>query len=175
MRESVFVCEGYMRYRLAEKRDIEPICKLVASAIGEMENRRIFQWDSIYPTKEDFLDDMQKGTLYIGILDHDISVVFTINKECDEQYQNGVWEKPDSEYRVIHRLCVAPAYQNRGIAKETLDYIENKLRETGVESIRLDVFCNNPFALSLYRNNGYKDVGTASWRKGEFFLMEKCL
>ena len=68
-----------MRYRLAEKRDIEPICKLVASAIGEMENRRIFQWDSIYPTKEDFLDDMQKGTLYIGILDHDISVVYKLS------------------------------------------------------------------------------------------------
>lgn len=164
-----------MRYRLAEERDIEPVCKLVASAIGEMENRGIFQWDDIYPTKEDFLDDIHKRTLFVGILDHDISVVFTINKECDEQYQNGVWKKPDSEYRVIHRLCVAPAYQNRGIAKETLVFIENELRKTGVESIRLDVFCNNPYALSLYRNNGYKDVGIASWRKGEFFLMEKSL
>ena len=164
-----------MRYRLAKETDIESICRIISSAISEMENRGIFQWDSIYPTKEDFLDDIQDKTLFVGILDHDISVVFTINKECDEQYQNGVWEKPDSDYRVIHRLCVAPVYQNKGIAKDTLDYIENELRKTGVESIRLDVFCNNPFALSLYRNNGYKDVGIAKWRKGYFFLMEKVL
>ena len=164
-----------MFYKLAEEREIESIFRIVSSAIIEMEKNGIFQWDSRYPAKEDFRDDIHKKTLFVGILDQHISVVFTINKECDEQYQNGAWKYLNTEYRIIHRLCVDPKYQNMGIAKETLDQIENELRQVGVESIRLDVFYNNPFALSLYRNRGYKEVGTAEWRKGKFYLMEKHL
>ena len=164
-----------MFYKLAEEREIESIFSMVTSVIIEMEKNGIFQWDSIYPSKEDFLDDIHKKTLFVGILDQHISVVFTINKECDEHYQNGAWKYLNTEYRIIHRLCVDPKYQNMGIAKETLDQIENELRQVGVESIRLDVFYNNPFALSLYRNRGYKGVGTAEWRKGKFYLMEKHL
>lgn len=100
---------------------------------------------------------------------------FTINKECDAQYENGMWRYPDSEYRVIHRLCVDPICQNRGVAREALGYIEDVLRNAGIETIRLDVFCGNPAALSLYRNSGYEEVGTAQWRKGRFLLMEKHL
>ena len=164
-----------MIYRLAEKSDIESIFGIVVSSIFEMEKHGIFQWDSIYPSKEDFLNDIQKKTLFVGVLDQDIAVVFTINKECDNQYQNGSWKYPDTDYCIIHRLCVDPKYQNKGIAKETLNYIENELRQLGVESIRLDVFCDNPFALALYRNAEYEEVGTAKWRKGRFYLMEKHL
>ncbi len=164
-----------MNYRLAKESDIEIINDIVKSAILEMENNNIHQWDNIYPTKDDFLLDIKKGQLFIGILDGDISVVFTVNKEYDEQYKNGVWKYPNCEYRIIHRLCVNPKYQNQGIASNTLNYIESELRKNGIEAIRLDVYCNNPYALSLYHKNGYEKVGLAKWRKGIFFLMEKHL
>ena len=164
-----------MTYRLADETDIVSISNIISSAITEMERNDIFQWDAIYPAKDDFLSDIRKNTLFVGTNDSDICVVFAISKECDEQYQNGKWEYPDSDYRVIHRLCVNPIYQNRGIARETLLFIEDELRRQGIATIRLDVFSNNPFALSLYRNNGYKEVGIADWRKGRFLLMEKAL
>lgn len=47
-----------MHYRLAEEQDINSICNLIKSAIAEMERNNIHQWDEIYPTKEDFLDDI---------------------------------------------------------------------------------------------------------------------
>ena len=164
-----------MNYRLANESDIEVISDIVKSAIAEMERNNVFQWDDVYPTKDDFLDDIKKGQLFVGILEGDISVIYTINKEYDEQYNNGNWKYPNSEYRIIHRLCVNPKYQNRGIAKNTLTHIENELRGSGVETIRLDAYCNNPFALSLYNNNGYEKAGIAELRKGTFFLMEKHL
>ena len=164
-----------MEYRLAEKRDIDSVCEIISSAIVEMERNNIYQWDEIYPTEEDFLTDMEAGQLHVGIEDGEIAVVYTINKETDEQYANGAWKYPDSEFRVIHRLCVNPAFQNHGVAETTLAHIEKELRNSGVETIRLDVFTENPFALSLYRKNGYYEVGTANWRKGRFLLMEKHL
>lgn len=165
-----------MIYRLARETDIDTICAFVDAAIQTLEEHGIFQWDSLYPTREDFLDDVQKQQLYVGEINgKDLAVVYALNKESDEQYQNGAWKYPDCEYRVLHRLCVNPSYQHRGVAKNTLLYIERALRETGVEAIRLDAFSQNPFALSLYRNNGYEKVGNADWRKGRFWLMEKRL
>ena len=145
-----------MIYRLAKETDIDKICSLVESAVRKMEIQQIFQWDNLYPTKADFLDDVQKQQLFIGMSNNDISLVYVLNKDSDKEYENGAWKYPNSEYRIIHRLCVNPEYQNRGIAKSTLIHIEKELREMGIETIRLDVFSNNPFALSLYQNNGYK-------------------
>lgn len=164
-----------MIYRLAKESDIDKICSLIENAVIEMESNQIFQWDSLYPTKADFLDDIQKQQLFIGLSDNDILVIYALNKDCDKEYINGAWKYPDSKYHIIHRLCVNPKYQNRGIAKNTLLHIEKELREKGIETIRLDVFSNNPFALSLYQNSGYEKVGSADWRKGRFYLMEKHL
>ena len=164
-----------MFYRLAEESDIDEICKLIKDAIRSMEEQGIFQWDDIYPEKADFLADIQKQQLYVGVLDDSIAVVYTVNEECEKEYQNGRWKCPDCTYRIIHRLCVDPSYQNQGIAKSTLSHIENELHKLHVEAIRLDVFSENPFALSLYRNAGYEKVGFADWRKGRFYLMEKLL
>lgn len=164
-----------MFYRLAEESDIDNIGKLIKAAICSMEEQRIFQWDDIYPAKEDFLVDIQKQQLYVGVLDDDIAVVYAVNEEYDKAYENGRWKYPDCTYRIIHRLCVNPIYQNQGIAKDTLSYIEKELHKCNVEAIRLDVFSKNPFALALYRNAGYEEVGFADWRKGRFYLMEKLL
>lgn len=164
-----------MLYRLAEEKDLDKICSLVEQAIKEMERQKIYQWDDLYPTRADFLEDIQKHQLYAGLIDNDIAVIYALNRDSDAQYKNGRWKYPDSEYRIIHRLCVHPKYQNRGVAKNTLLHIEKDLGEKGVETMRLDVFSNNPFALSLYENSGYERVGSADWRKGRFYLMEKRL
>ncbi len=164
-----------MFYRLAEEKDIDAICNLVKAAVTKMEEHQIFQWDDLYPTKDNFLDDIQKHQLFVGVLQNDIAVVYAVNKEFDEEYQNGKWQYTDCEYRIIHRFCVNPAYQNQGIATKTLVHIEEELHKSNIKAVRLDVFSKNPTALSLYLKSGYKKVGIADWRKGRFFLMEKLI
>ena len=77
-----------MFYRLAQESDIDEICNLIKAAICSMEEQGIFQWDDIYPEKADFLADIQKQQLYVGVLDDDITVVYTVNEECEKEYQN---------------------------------------------------------------------------------------
>ncbi len=55
----------------------------------------------------------------------------------------------------------------------TMEYIEAELCKKEIEAIRLDAFTENPNALKLYKNLGYKIVGYADWRKGRFYLCEK--
>ena len=97
----------------------------------------------------------------------------TSNQETDEEYANGNFE--DDNYAVVHRLCVDPEYQNQKIGYRTMMMIESLLKEQGISSIRLDAFSKNPFSLKMYEKLGYKNIGSAQWRKGLFYLYEKKL
>ena len=52
-----------MEFKKATENDIEEICLMVKSAITVMNQNGIPQWDEIYPTKEEFLDDIRDSNL----------------------------------------------------------------------------------------------------------------
>ena len=160
-------------YRKATLDDLEEIYSLVAHAVDVMIDQNILQWDELYPTKEDFRADINKNHLYVGSTSGQIAVVFALNQEYDKEYENGRWEHPNVPFYIVHRLCVNPDFQNQGIARHTLLYIEETLLKKDIHAIRLDAFCNNPFSLKLYDSLHYSRVGYADWRKGRFYLMEK--
>lgn len=162
-------------FRQGNMEDLPEIVNLVQAAIVQMESCSIMQWDEIYPTAEDFASDISKGQLFVGMINGNIAVVYTLNTESDEEYRNGKWRMPQKSYIVLHRLCVHPKYQNQGIARKTMQYIEQQVIGLGIDAIRLDAFSQNPYSLKLYQRCGYAEVGTAVWRKGTFYLMEKYL
>ncbi len=140
-----------------------------------MEKLGIHQWDEIYPDKAILSEDISQNFMYTGQIDGKIAVCFALSEEYDEEYKNGKWQWPNARFCVIHRLCVSPDFQNRGIAAETLKYIEKLCKSQGYDSIRLDCFTENPYSRKLYDKAGYSVVGYAEWRKGRFELREKSL
>ncbi len=111
--------------------------------------------------------------MYLGEIDDQIASVFVLNQDCDEEYKNGNWQYTGCSYYVVHRLCVNPVFQGKGVGSGTMLMIEKLLREKGIETIRLDAFSLNPAALRMYEKLGYKKVGEVIWRKGLFYLFEK--
>lgn len=85
-------------YRKANRGDIDEICRLVENAKDTLIRNGIFQWDDIYPAKEDFLDDIYKKRLYVGLEGESIAVLYTLNRECDEEYKNGNWKYKDEPF-----------------------------------------------------------------------------
>ena len=162
-----------IKYRAAVPENIEEINALVRAAVAEMERNGIHQWDDIYPTEEDFSENISKGEQYIGTADGKPAVIYALNQSCDEEYKNGKWQYPNEPFAVIHRLCISPTFQHKRIAAQTVLHIEKQLREQGIKVIRLDVYTENPYALRLYEKHGFQKTGTVEWRKGKFFLMEK--
>ncbi len=148
---------------------------MVQCAIDTMIKQHIFQWDALYPDEEILREDICKKQLYVGVIDGQIAVIYVLNRECDEEYQNGKWKHEEQDFYVIHRLCVNPFFQKRGVGRMTMQHIEKEVLLKGVQAIRLDAFTENPFALRLYHYLGYHEVGYVEWRKGRFGLMEKYL
>ena len=109
-----------MEYRLGIPADLDNICSLIRDAVIEMERHGIYQWDEIYPNRSDFEDDIRNHTLFV-VNDKDILIAFyVISRECDEQYENGRWKYDENTAYILHRFCVAPKVQNRGLGKEIL-------------------------------------------------------
>ncbi|MBO4980851.1 MAG: GNAT family N-acetyltransferase [Lachnospiraceae bacterium] len=135
-----------MQFRKAVPSDLENIVAVFRSAVKTMEDSHIFQWDRLYPNREDFQEDIAGNHMYVG-----------------------------EDYVVLHRLCVNPVFQNRGIGTATVKYLEKLAEREGCKAVRLDVFSGNPYALKMYHALGYHIVGEVRFRKGRFYLMEKLL
>lgn len=75
-----------LNFRGATFQDVSAIMDLISAAIHRMEQRNICQWDSLYPTREDFEDDINKGYLQVGTVNSEIVVVYAVNQEFDEEY-----------------------------------------------------------------------------------------
>ena len=58
-----------INYRLADVKDIDEITDIISLAVKEMEKDNIYQWDEVYPTRTDFLDDIEKKYLYVGLIE----------------------------------------------------------------------------------------------------------
>lgn len=82
-----------IEYRLGSLEDLGEIICLVKNCIIEMESNNIFQWDKLYPTSEDFIEDINNNSLYIGLSENKIVVIFVLivifktkvlqNKQCN--------------------------------------------------------------------------------------------
>ncbi len=164
-----------LEFRKATAGELDAVFQIFRDAIAEMDRNGIPQWDELYPDWAILAEDISKDELFVGMIGDEIVSVFVINSEDQEGYENGKWQYPNTSFRIIHRLCVNPKFQNRGIGLETMRHIEAELKKEGVESVRFDAFTLNPFALRLYDKLGYKKVGYADFRKGRFVLMEKKL
>jgi len=164
-----------INFTIARQHELDEAAALFLSATAELDRKGIPQWDEIYPNKDILREDITLHQMYLGRISGSLACAFVLNTECDEQYANGNWSTPDARYCVVHRLCVNPEFQNMGIGRLTMEYIESLALSKGFSEIRLDTFSRNPFSVRLYERLGYRQVGTANWRKGEFLLMEKSI
>ncbi len=163
-----------LTFRKARPEDLAQVFALFTDAIRAMDEDGIPQWDEVYPDERTLKQDLEQGQMYLAELEGRAAAVFVLNREYDPQYANGAWTEPD-RFLVIHRLCVSPRVQNRGLGKLTVQAAEEQASVLGAKALRLDAFKQNPYALRLYERMGYRIVGDVVFRKGPFFLMEKGL
>lgn len=164
-----------MKIRKAELQDLNEIIDIYNNVIITMEKNNIHQWDEIYPNSTILKEDILNREMSVVVKEDVIVSVVVINTDFDAQYINGKWKYNNESFVVIHRLCVNPLYQNQKLGRNTMLIIEEQLKNNGIQSIRLDAFSQNPYALRMYQNLGYEKVGEVNWRKGLFYLLEKKL
>ena len=118
----------------------------------------IYQWTEDYPSREAFVSDVENDNLFVYEQNRLLGVI-ALCSSMHPAYSGVTWLTPNSTNLYIHRLAVHPDHQGQGIARSLMDFAEERARELGCISIRLDTFSKNPRNQRFYENRGYTKLG----------------
>jgi ribosomal protein S18 acetylase RimI-like enzyme len=156
-------------------KDIDSIMTLINEAVSDMQRNGIDQWDEIYPDKKVITDDIVANSLYGIRTEGNIAGIMALNEYQPQEYQSMHWDDSNGHALIVHRLCIHPRFQGRGLAKLLMQFAETYAEENNYTSIRLDAFIDNKKALGLYSSLKYNRIGIVKFRKGYFNIYEKKL
>lgn len=162
-------------FRRATIKDLFYVENILMNTLSYMKKINLDQWDNHYPTLSILKNDILNGEMYLLEIDNCIATFVVLNDHQDKEYSCGNWQYTGEAIGVIHRLCVNPSHCNKGIGRKVLKASETKFKDLGYTIARLDVFSFNHHAVNLYEKAGYKRSGKVTFRKGDFYLMEKLL
>lgn len=153
--------------------EVEIFMTIIERSTKDLDDKGIMQWDSIYPDKLTVIGDIESKALYCYEEEKNIKGIITLSEEQDPEYATLNWRFNPKKILVVHRICIDPDYQGKGIGKALMKYAEDYGREKGYEALRLDAFIQNPISCGLYEKIGYQKVGIITLRKGQFYCYEK--
>jgi ribosomal protein S18 acetylase RimI-like enzyme len=155
--------------------EIDSVMVIIKDAIEKMHRNGIQQWGEYYPTREIFLADIAVNSLFTARAENIIAGVIVLNEIQSPEYASITWADSNGKPLIVHRLCVSPVFQGRGLAKKLMFFAEKYARAKNNSSIRLDAFVHNNISVGLYNSLGYLRRGQVRFRKGYFYCFEKIL
>ena len=160
--------------RRAGPTDEEPVWQLLDSCRAALLAQGIGQWDSVYPTADTVRADIAAGHVFVLTSDERCVGAITLDRNPDPAYETLPWTFA-APALIVHRLCVLPAMQGKGIGRQLMAFAEQYAADEGFHSIRLDAYSGNPAAVAMYRERGYRQVGELFFprRTLPFYLFER--
>ncbi|MGB5646064.1 MAG: GNAT family N-acetyltransferase [Muriicola sp.] len=151
--------------RPAKLAEIPQILGLTKACAQHMKANGIFQWNEHYPSKEAFKNDVARKELYVLEEESVILACITISTVMDQEYAPVQWLTPNNSNLYIHRLAVHPEQQGKGKARRLMGFAEQKARDEGYVSVRLDTFSENKRNQRFYEALGYQRLGNIYFPK----------
>lgn len=126
----------------------------------------------IYPTRQNAEAGLQENNLFVAKENDIIVGSIILNHHPEAAYDKAKWllDCDYSQIIVIHTLAVHPHYLSQGIGKSLLDFALRYAKDTGMCSIRLDVYQQNLPAIRLYEKCGYTYIATVDLGLAEYGL-----
>ncbi|PVW15229.1 GNAT family N-acetyltransferase [Marixanthomonas spongiae] len=151
--------------RKAKTTEIEEIVAITRACAAKMLTENIFQWNEHYPTKAASQKDTKRGELYVLVISGNIIGSIVLSTLKDEEYNTVTWLTEDGNNYYIHRLAIHPKHQHKGYAKRLMDFAEQRAKDSGAVSVRLDTFSQNKRNQKFYKARGYQKLSSIYFPK----------
>jgi ribosomal protein S18 acetylase RimI-like enzyme len=169
------VAPRVMSVEAAQPADAFDAFRTIALCTDMLQRHGIDQWDDVYPSLGVVQQDARVGSLFV-IRDELMCIgSVCVNDEQDSEWGTVDWKYVAGPFLCVHRLSVHPAWQNRGLGRQMMDFAEAAARDRGCQSIRLDAYTANAPVVSFYAKRGYERVGEVWFprRSAAFVCLEK--
>ncbi|MBV3844207.1 GNAT family N-acetyltransferase [Bacteroides eggerthii] len=126
----------------------------------------------IYPVRENAVAGIENNTLFVVRHNGKIVGSIILDHHPEEAYNNVRWkiEVDYSRIFVLRTFVVHPSFLKMGIGCTLMDYSSELAKQSGMKSIRLDVYENNLPAISLYEKCGFEYIDTVDLGLGNYGL-----
>ncbi|OBX24277.1 MULTISPECIES: GNAT family N-acetyltransferase [Bizionia] len=151
--------------RKGTTQDIDAILEITKACAIDMISKNIQQWNSQYPSRSAFKNDVARNELYVLEEAKKIIGCLVLSTKMDAEYETIGWLTPNSNNLYIHRVAIHPDYQGKGWARKLMDFAENIANKNEFTSIRLDTFSKNARNQKFYELRGYKKLGSIYFPK----------
>ena len=126
----------------------------------------------IYPVRENAVAGIEDNTPFVLRCNGKIAGSIILDHHPDEAYNSVSW-KVDVDYSsifVIRTFVVHPSFLKMGVGRALMDYSFEQAQQSGIKSIRLDVYENNLPAISLYEICSLENIDTVDLGLGNYGL-----
>lgn len=167
-----------MKLRKSEISDIPEIIRIISNAKAFLKEQGLDQWQSLYPSEEDIMTDIDCG--YSHVLEDEGMILCTgaILEGAEKFYEviyHGFWIT-DGRYMTIHRLATRSASRGSGTASIFIEETVKLCREKGLPSIRIDTHRGNLPMQRMLEKNGFIRCGIIVFGdEGERVAFEKVI
>lgn len=141
------------RVRLATDADVPELRKLVNAAhrvLGDMG----LNFTGVDQDEEITRRRMRDREVYV--IDADGVLIGTVSVAI--KHPEG-----DAPHAYVNQLAVAPSHQRRGVGSELMTLAEDRARQLGMRTVRLDTAVPAQHLTRWYEVRGYAKVGEAQW------------
>ncbi len=155
--------------------EINQLFEVIQECKQDLINQGIHQWGHVYPDKDVIRGDISNQSIFTLRVDGEIAGIISLDKDDCKEYQTINWNYKGDQFAVVHRLCVRPKYQGRGIGLKLMQFIHEACKQELIKSVRLDVYSGNDNAIEFYKKLGYQIRGEVFFprRNLPFLCMEK--
>lgn len=118
---------------------IDRMCEITEQAKSQLWGLGLDQWQSGYPSREIWLEDIRQACAYLAVEEGRILGMFAFQTTPDPSYEviEGRW-LTDGAYASMHRVCVAGGCKGRGIAGKMFAHGFALAGEAGFAAVRID-------------------------------------
>lgn len=146
--------------RKATLDDLDDIWSLRIKTSQLLKSRGVDQWQSEFPTKEQFISDIKVGEFYVLELDKIIGMM-ALKSGIEDTYNriyDGHWHS-DAPYMTIHRMAIDESYKKLGYGIKLLSFAKEKASRLGYHYLRIDTHQNNQAAIKRFTSFGFSYCG----------------
>lgn len=173
--KEISLMKNEIEFSQATEQDVSEIYSMMERAKAHSFEQGIYQWTETYPTYNMIYGDIKNSYTETIKIKGKIIGFFTSNSICEDDVHNHIHWLNENNWIILHRLCIDPPFQNKGLWTMVLRKFEERSLSRGYNSIRIDVFSTNLQAIHIYEKFGYTRLGYAFCDRGKFYIYEKLI
>ena len=151
-------------YRKALLKDLDQVMEAVEDSREILRLQGNGQWQDGYPNKDDFINDINNGRLFVTFDKDPEKIVgvcaLTYREEDYHHLYEGKW-LTDYPYMVMHRVAIKKEYRGRGFGKKLFDVFVEQAKIEGYRSLRIDTHEGNAIMRHIIESYGFAYCGKA--------------